>query len=120
MHAIVRIKPNKARELIQKFEVKISFDFLNEKIIGISMFKLIVNGQKRDEFEATYDEISISGFDIKKDKKINIKIQAIPIDQNWKTIIKESKPCVCYIQNRKTIRHILISRISILLMTFLV
>jgi hypothetical protein len=87
------------------------------------MFKLIVNGQKRDEFEATYDEISISGFDIKKDKKdkkVNIKIQAIPFDPNWKTIRKESKPCVCYIQNRKSIRHILIFRISILLMKFLV
>jgi uncharacterized membrane protein len=59
------------------------------------MFKLFVNGYERAEFKSHYQDISISGFDIKNQKKVDIKIQVIPKNNSYS--IKESKTCVCHI-----------------------
>jgi hypothetical protein len=91
IYAIIKIEPELARGLIKHFVVRSCFCLRNH--ISIDLFKLIVNNDKRDEFESTFHNISISGFDTNKDKIVRVRIQAIPINDKWR--IRESKDCVC-------------------------
>ncbi len=63
--------------------------------VDFLVLKLIVDNNERCVFKSDYREIAVSGFDITKNKSTAIKIQAIPIDDDWEKII-ESNPCVCY------------------------
>ncbi|CAF1040556.1 unnamed protein product [Rotaria sordida] len=73
IYATIKIEPESARRLIEKFF-------------------LIVNKCYQVEFDSSYQYISASGFDvIKQEKQIDVKIQAIPLNKDWR--IKESKSC---------------------------
>ena len=74
---------------------------------------------EKGEFNSTFRNISIAGFDINKDKTVRVKLQAIPINDDSKK--KESKSRVCYNQYKNNImRNIFICRNFYLLVHFLV
>jgi len=111
IYGTIEIEPESARQLIKNFIVRFFFfDFQNTKNIIIYVFKLIVDDCYRGEFESNYQNISISGFDIEKEKPVNVKIRAVPIHDNCNEI-KESEDYVCYIQyRRKHIIHFFVFR----------
>ncbi|CAF2356593.1 unnamed protein product [Rotaria sp. Silwood2] len=75
IYATINIKPESARRLIAKFS-------------------LIVNDCHRGEFDGSYQCISAAGFDVmKQENYVNVKIEAKPVNNNWKTIKKESESC---------------------------
>ncbi|CAF1654633.1 unnamed protein product [Rotaria magnacalcarata] len=68
----------------------------------IANFRLIVDECDRDEFDGSFRFISISGFDItKKDKTVDIKIQALPHNKHYETMVKVSKSCPFFFSRQR-------------------